>query len=94
METAATIATKAAVAGIPYLWEWGGMVTLLVLFVITLIVACGFSCWVIYQMYQQNQKVLQASLEAQNNQADANRAQAEATRHLTDLIKATRGLAS
>lgn len=71
METAATIATKAAASGIPYLYEWGGMVTLLVMIVALAVAAIIGLAWVIWQMYKNNQTMFKEAIDSANRGTNA-----------------------
>jgi len=61
----------AASSGIPRLYEWGGLVTLLVLLVIALLFAIVALGWVIWQMYKNNQEMFKASVDATNRGTNA-----------------------
>jgi Flp pilus assembly protein TadB len=71
LETAATIVTKAAASGIPYLYEWGGMVTLLVLIVALAVAAIIGLAWVIWQMYKNNQAMFKEAIDSANRGTNA-----------------------
>jgi len=55
MEKALNTVVNVTASGIPRLWEWGGMVTLLVLMLAVCIVVIFGLVWVIWQMYKNNQ---------------------------------------
>lgn len=84
METAINTVVSAGASGIPHLYEWGGMVTLMTI----LIIASGFAifglCWVIWQMYQQNQKMFTESLKATTDFSNA-------VNELTAWVKGAQG---
>lgn len=71
METAATIAVTQTASGIPRLWEWGGMVTLLVLVLALTIAALAAMAYIIWQMYKGNQEMFKQAIEASNRSTNA-----------------------
>jgi hypothetical protein len=58
--------TTAATQGLPHLFEWGGLVTLLTLLVIMFGCAIVGLCWIIWQMYKEGNQRLIDSIEATN----------------------------
>lgn len=71
METTINTVTTAAASGIPKLYEWGGMVTLLVLMVALLCAALGAMAWIIWQMYKGNQDMFRQTIDAANRSTNA-----------------------
>lgn len=63
--------TRAAAAGIPQLYEWGGLVILLTLFVILLCFTIFVLGYIIWQMYKQNQEIFKTSVDAINRGTNA-----------------------
>jgi hypothetical protein len=68
---AVTEIAKAGASGIPVLYEWGGLVTLLTLMVMVLIAGIIAEALIIWQMYKQNQDMFAKSLEASNRSSEA-----------------------
>lgn len=71
MDQVATIAAQATASGIPKLWEWGGMVTLLTLVLAVTITALIMACWIIWQMYKGNQAMFKETIDAANRSTNA-----------------------
>lgn len=82
-EEAINAVVKAGTSGIPHLYEWGGLVTLLTLIVIAAFFAVFGLCWVIWQMYQQNQKMFAESIQATNRGSTA-------IENLTEWVKGSK----
>lgn len=72
--------TKAVASGIPHLYEWGGLVTLLTIIMFILIAALCVLGVVIWKMYNQNQLMFKESLTSSAAGTDA-------IERLTEYIK-------
>lgn len=71
METTINTVTQATASGIPRLYEWGGMVTVLVLVLAVTLVALAATCWIIWQMYKGNQDMFRQTIDAANRSTNA-----------------------
>lgn len=78
--------TRQVASGIPHLYEWGGLVTLLTIIMFVLIAALCVLGVVIWKMYQQNQVMFKESLTSSAAGTDAIEKLTEYIKGLTKAV--------